>query len=436
MFPLPFPTLHRRPALLVLLFAVAVVLPGCGITKIRAMRTDIQMKDARIMQLEQDLNATRAQLAETKNRVGELLSQIDQRNETIVELRGQLGSVEEKLNTSRAALQTSLSSQTDELNKRFASALENEHKLKSEIEDLKATASSLEVRILEEEQNTAEAEEALALARDKLETETARAAELEAALGEKEAEVASLTEEHEKKLAELTSSHAAELKKLQESTTAAETQLDQVSTQLTSTTSDVRMLKDQLDQKEKERLAAVGRAAELEEKIVGLESNETKQSATLKAATPEAVNALVAIAKEKLGFAITAGNARVQAEGDKVEIILFSDALFDSGTTLLTDAGLRALQRIDEVVQGAALRQIIVEGHTDNVPLRNMPYPDNWELASARANEVVRWLAAQPGTDPALLVTVSRAYHDPIGDNTTAAGRRQNRRVEINLQVK
>ena len=77
-----------------------------------------------------------------------------------------------------------------------------------------------------------------------------------------------------------------------------------------------------------------------------------------------------------------------------------------------------------------------MEGNTDNVPvgpeLRKL-YPTNWELAGARAAEVVR-LLADNGVDPATMRAVSRGPFDPIASNDTAEGRAENRRTEIVLR--
>lgn len=94
---------------------------------------------------------------------------------------------------------------------------------------------------------------------------------------------------------------------------------------------------------------------------------------------------------------------------------------------------MKTLSAAHEVLAITKPAMLIIEGHTDSVPVRNMPYPSNWELAAARATEVTRWLASQPEMDPQRMVAQSRAYFTPLGDNATSAGRRLNRRVELVL---
>ena len=78
----------------------------------------------------------------------------------------------------------------------------------------------------------------------------------------------------------------------------------------------------------------------------------------------------------------------------------------------------------------------MVEGHTDNVPIRNAlkaKFPSNWELSTARATSVVRFLQDQGGIDPSKLSATGLSYFRPVAANDTPEGREQNRRIEIVL---
>ncbi len=75
---------------------------------------------------------------------------------------------------------------------------------------------------------------------------------------------------------------------------------------------------------------------------------------------------------------------------------------------------------------------MVVEGHTDTVPISGSQYPTNWELSTARASTVVRVLASD-GVNSQRLTAAGRAYLDPVAGNDTAAGRSRNRRVQIVL---
>lgn len=110
-----------------------------------------------------------------------------------------------------------------------------------------------------------------------------------------------------------------------------------------------------------------------------------------------------------------------------------SEILFDTSQADLSRSGLSVLRRIVRVLSDTP-HEITVEGHTDSVPVRrNVRYPSNWELSSARAGSVVRYLQAN-GIDRSRLKAVGYADTRPIADNHTPAGRASNRRVELLLE--
>jgi len=110
-----------------------------------------------------------------------------------------------------------------------------------------------------------------------------------------------------------------------------------------------------------------------------------------------------------------------------------SEILFDSSQADLSRSGLSVLRRIVSVLSDTS-HGVTVEGHTDSVPVRrNVRYPSNWELSSARAGSVVRYLQAN-GIDRSRLKAVGYADTRPIADNHSPSGRASNRRVELLLE--
>jgi chemotaxis protein MotB len=94
------------------------------------------------------------------------------------------------------------------------------------------------------------------------------------------------------------------------------------------------------------------------------------------------------------------------------------------------------LRRIGGILKNIPEKNIRVEGHTDNVPIGpslRAKYPTNWELGSARAINVVRYLQRDAGIEPLRLSAVSYGQYRPVASNRTAAGRSKNRRIEIIL---
>jgi chemotaxis protein MotB len=113
--------------------------------------------------------------------------------------------------------------------------------------------------------------------------------------------------------------------------------------------------------------------------------------------------------------------------------VLTDKVLFASGQANLESAGLPLLGEIANLLNVDRRHPIDVEGHTDNVPISSAQYPSNWELSTARATTVVRYLISQ-GVERGRLSASGYADLHPIASNAIASGRQQNRRVEIVLQ--
>jgi chemotaxis protein MotB len=120
---------------------------------------------------------------------------------------------------------------------------------------------------------------------------------------------------------------------------------------------------------------------------------------------------------------------------DAQSIVTVSDAvLFGSGSADLTESGTEIVDRISEAVRNYPDRAIRIEGHTDNVPIGEMikdRFPSNWELASARACSVLRYMYWKHKISPDNLSAIGFGEHRPVASNDTPEGRKRNRRVVI-----
>ncbi|HLU28525.1 MAG TPA: flagellar motor protein MotB [Glycomyces sp.] len=116
-----------------------------------------------------------------------------------------------------------------------------------------------------------------------------------------------------------------------------------------------------------------------------------------------------------------------------VHVSIADSVMFASGEAeLLPDA--RALLAVVAGVIEDDVKSVVVEGHTDSVPIQTLRFPSNWELSASRAAAVVRFLLAQEGALPPIRYQAS-GYGEfrPRAPNTTPDGRARNRRVEILL---
>ena len=129
---------------------------------------------------------------------------------------------------------------------------------------------------------------------------------------------------------------------------------------------------------------------------------------------------------------IDQGLVAVEQREDSVFITVGSGGAFPSGTADLTDEARRILDRI-ALASMSPDSEITVTGHTDDVPISNLRFRDNWDLAAGRASSVVQAIEQTGLIDGDRLSAVSKGEIAPIADNTTAAGREQNRRIEIEI---
>jgi len=130
------------------------------------------------------------------------------------------------------------------------------------------------------------------------------------------------------------------------------------------------------------------------------------------------------------------------ALGDDIEVIvndgsisfrISSEILFGSGRAELEDAGLDVIDRLVPTLAAGGHR-IIVEGHTDNLPIQTERFPSNWELSASRASSVVRYLQLA-GIESTRLSATGYADTRPLADNGDEQGRASNRRVELIMQT-
>ena len=122
----------------------------------------------------------------------------------------------------------------------------------------------------------------------------------------------------------------------------------------------------------------------------------------------------------------------VEAGEDQVIIRLMGESTFDSGKAEIRHELKPLLYKIGQVLKQTK-GNIIVAGHTDNVPVHGGPYKSNLKLSIARAASVAEFLLKRVGIDPRRVSTMGFGEFRPIASNSTAAGRQKNRRVEIIL---
>ncbi len=120
---------------------------------------------------------------------------------------------------------------------------------------------------------------------------------------------------------------------------------------------------------------------------------------------------------------------------DRLRITIEERSLYGSGHATLTPKGRKVLDEIVPTLAKASDHRIEVDGYTDDIPYGSHPkgkFKNNWELAAARAADVVAYLQKK-GIDPSRMTTVGHGQYSPTGDNGTAEGRAENRHCVIDL---
>jgi len=132
---------------------------------------------------------------------------------------------------------------------------------------------------------------------------------------------------------------------------------------------------------------------------------------------------------------ISDGAVQITQLKDKLSVNMVEKILFDSGSAVIKKDGKKVLDRVADILKTIKGQQIKVEGHTDNVPISSRlaeRFPTNWELSTARATTVVRYLQER-GVDPTVLSAEGYAEFQPVAANDTDENKAKNRRIDIVL---
>jgi len=157
---------------------------------------------------------------------------------------------------------------------------------------------------------------------------------------------------------------------------------------------------------------------------------EQEKAALKKAEDEELKKAQEQIAASAAAAGV-AGEIKFRREERGLVVTIVTDnVLFESGSSVLEPKGQSIVRLVTEVLRNVP-NDVVVEGHTDNSPIKTFQYPSNWELSSLRGTAVLRFMIERVNYDANRIAASGFGETRPVDTNDTAAGRAANRRVEI-----
>ncbi|WP_074978261.1 OmpA family protein [Zhouia amylolytica] len=224
----------------------------------------------------------------------------------------------------------------------------------------------------------------------------------------------------------------SQLTKLQESYDALE---KQSSSAIAENSRKNRELLTQLEEKERVLAEEQARLEQLKSELDS-RSQRVNELEGLIASKDAAMRQLKdAISKALLDF--EGKGLTVEQRDGKVYVSMENKLLFQSGSWAVGSEGQRAVRQLASVLAQNPEINILIEGHTDNVPYRgNGSLDDNWDLSTKRATAIVRLLVKNTGIDPNNLTAAGRGEYAPVASNSTVDGKAKNRRIEVVLTPK
>jgi chemotaxis protein MotB len=202
-------------------------------------------------------------------------------------------------------------------------------------------------------------------------------------------------------------------------------QLEQAQASLFEKEDELNNLSNSLDVKEEELKLAEQELSARSIRVTELETIINRKDSMVTALKKSISKALIGLEGEGL---------TIEQRNGKVYISLEEDLLFASGKYVVNSGGVTALNKLATALSSQTDLEILVEGHTDDIPLSGKGLvKDNWDLSVMRATNVVKVLTKNPSLNPLQLTAAGRAEFVPIASNETKEGRSSNRRIEMIL---
>jgi len=176
-------------------------------------------------------------------------------------------------------------------------------------------------------------------------------------------------------------------------------------------------------------------AENLEKSLESLKEKDLKISRLQDALSKKDSVTLAIVTSLKREVGIDDPDININVEKGVVMISIADNLLFKSGSYEVSDSAKSVLAKVAKVVNSKPDFECMVEGHTDNVPIKNAVLLDNWDLSVKRATSIVRVLQ-ELNVNPKQLIPAGRSSYIPLVENDTPANRAKNRRTRIIIMPK
>lgn len=177
-------------------------------------------------------------------------------------------------------------------------------------------------------------------------------------------------------------------------------------------------------------------AQNLEKSLESLREKDLKISRLQDALTKKDSVTLALVTSLKREVGIDDPDININVEKGVVMISIADNLLFKSGSYDVSDRAKGVLGKVAKVINSKPDFECMVEGHTDNVPIKNAVLLDNWDLSVKRSTSIVRVLQNDLGVSPKQLIPAGRSFYIPLNDNDTPENRAKNRRTRIIIMPK
>lgn len=194
--------------------------------------------------------------------------------------------------------------------------------------------------------------------------------------------------------------------------------------------------KQRIEELDKQLQGARDQVSDLTRKQVEV-AVQLEQTVAEKAKLEAELKAVQTELASKLEGEIQSGNIELRRRGDELVVDVADQVLFESGQADVTDAGKKVLEQVSQSLADLGDYAVQVGGHTDSARVVNKAtqerFPTNWELSTARATNVVRFLQERGKIPGERLMASGFAQFRPAASNKTVQGRQRNRRIELVL---